>query len=507
MIIKNSCSFIFSHRFFLFVLILFLHQIIIGQDHHYWMNMGGTRSALMGGAVVGGVRDNSAGLYNPAALAFVDKVSHSISSNAYKWNNIIINDGLGKNIKFKSDQIRIIPSLVSGVFKIDFIPWMEFSYSIAAKDFSLIKVNALHHDKIDIINKIENGKYLGNNKFADIFDGPEDFSGQFEFNESLTEYWAGLSWAKKINNNLSYGITVFIVYRDQDQTDDLNIYAVDANKYQSASNQIMKSVSYYNFRLIPKFGFSYNEENIKAGLTVTIPSINLYGDATVAFIRTSRNLFQINDPESGENIYLDLIAMDRQPGLSAVYKSPLSIAAGLETSVTKSVNIGLTVEYFLGLNQYTITQPENKIFFKDLDLPQFENEFSSKNILRIVDEKKQVLNFAIGLEYQLSEIIKSYLSFRTDFRYNKNINNTINTLGICDWNIYHGSIGALYKLENQEVSLGIIGSYGSNDIYKQLVNLKQPYPQTGELFIGSSTVSTKAYYWSIGLSLGFTYYL
>lgn len=35
------------------------------QDLHYWTNQFGTRSSLLGGAVVGGIKDNTAIFYNP----------------------------------------------------------------------------------------------------------------------------------------------------------------------------------------------------------------------------------------------------------------------------------------------------------------------------------------------------------------------------------------------------------------------------------------------------------
>ncbi len=51
------------------------------QETNYWTHALGTRSALMGGAVVAGVRDNSAIWYNPGALGFITNPSLSISAN------------------------------------------------------------------------------------------------------------------------------------------------------------------------------------------------------------------------------------------------------------------------------------------------------------------------------------------------------------------------------------------------------------------------------------------
>jgi len=40
------------------------------QDSHFWTRQYGSRSALLGGAVVGGVRDSSAAYYNPGGLGY-----------------------------------------------------------------------------------------------------------------------------------------------------------------------------------------------------------------------------------------------------------------------------------------------------------------------------------------------------------------------------------------------------------------------------------------------------
>ena len=69
------------------LIVLFNVLLVIpltAQDYHYWTQQFGSRPALMGGAVVGGVRDNSAVYYNPGALAQMDSLTVSVSANAYQ---------------------------------------------------------------------------------------------------------------------------------------------------------------------------------------------------------------------------------------------------------------------------------------------------------------------------------------------------------------------------------------------------------------------------------------
>jgi hypothetical protein len=494
-------------RIFLLSLIVVLSSTSkLAQDHHYWMNMGGTRSALMGGAVIGGVRDNSAGYYNPAGLAFVHKKSHSISSDGYRWENINIDNALGDDIDFESNQIRIIPSLVSGLFEVDFLPWLSFGYTVAAREYSFIKASARHEALSDVINTVENGQYLGNDTFTDLFAGPEDFTGQFLFDANLSEYWGGLSWARKLNENFSYGVTLFMVYRLQTQIQNLNLFAVDRVNQRTASNQIMRSLEYWNIRFVPKVGFSYNNEDFKAGLTITSPSFHIAGQGTVAGIFTSRNIF-FNDTGFGAKEPLDLIATDRQQDLTSDYKSPLSVGLGIEYCLTDKINFGFSVEYFYKIDQYDVIKPRDKSFFKGIISDEEGVEYNSSELLKITDKKSDVTNFALGLEYNHSNYVSSYLSFRTDFRNNQNEVNSGTSLGVSDWHIYHASLGAIYKMDNQEIALAITGSYGSDNDYTQIANFTNAKPVGEANSIEGPIGTTTAHYWALGASLGFTYYL
>ena len=60
------------------------------QDYHYWSEQFGAESHLMGGAVVAGVRDNSAIFYNPGAVGFIEGNSVSVNANIYKVFEITI---------------------------------------------------------------------------------------------------------------------------------------------------------------------------------------------------------------------------------------------------------------------------------------------------------------------------------------------------------------------------------------------------------------------------------
>jgi hypothetical protein len=63
---------------------------LFSQDTHYNSNQFGARSALLGGAIIGDVNDNTGVFYNPAGLGFMDTATLSINGNAYQIENIKI---------------------------------------------------------------------------------------------------------------------------------------------------------------------------------------------------------------------------------------------------------------------------------------------------------------------------------------------------------------------------------------------------------------------------------
>jgi len=87
--------------------LVFFSRPALSQDHHYWGQQFGSRSALMGGAVVGGVRDTSAGFYNPAALGFVNKPSLSVSASAYQMERLSVDNGAGTGESLDSSKMTV----------------------------------------------------------------------------------------------------------------------------------------------------------------------------------------------------------------------------------------------------------------------------------------------------------------------------------------------------------------------------------------------------------------
>ncbi|MCB0323090.1 MAG: hypothetical protein KDD69_05930, partial [Bdellovibrionales bacterium] len=181
------------------------------QDTNQWYNQYGSRSSLMGGAVVGGVRDTSAGVYNPGALGFVENESLSVSANAYGISKITLENGSGTGEDLESQSIKAVPTLVSGIHRFEDDSVHTFGYTLLAR-----------------IDASQN--YTGRtDRFQDVIQeipGDEEFTGQVSADQSIREYWLGGSYAYRLSDNISLGTTLFGAIRQQKATDSYFVRAI-----------------------------------------------------------------------------------------------------------------------------------------------------------------------------------------------------------------------------------------------------------------------------------------
>jgi hypothetical protein len=146
----------------------------VAQEMNYTPFQLGARSALMGGAAVGGARDSSATFYNPGALGFVTEPSLSVSANAFRYGRLKIYRALGDEEDVTTNLFDVVPLLVSGSAKLEWGHDWSIGYAILTRQ----QYNASLRGVVD------------NQRDASGFiTGIEDFSGQFDDSRQVNEVW------------------------------------------------------------------------------------------------------------------------------------------------------------------------------------------------------------------------------------------------------------------------------------------------------------------------------
>ena len=184
----------------------------------------------------------------------------------------------------------------------------------------------------------------------------EKFIGALDYTNQLNEQWLGLGVAYRVNDHISIGATMFISYRAQSYqlTNYYKlIYKGDSTELFGNIN-IDKTLKYKTFSGLFKFGAAYQTGNWKFGLTLTTPSIQVYGSGD---IQREDSFIAIDTAGSGGGY----VIMARKTGIHATYRRPLSIGFGVEYSSEKT-RIALSCEYFTRIKVYHLFEPQSDPF-------------------------------------------------------------------------------------------------------------------------------------------------
>ncbi|WP_194768815.1 hypothetical protein [Tamlana sp. I1] len=466
----------------LFGLIFSLCIQLAAQDTHYWTHDFGNRTALLSGAILGETSDNTMVYYNPGALGFLTENSISVNATAYNTENIKIYNAAGQKATLKSNQLGSVPLFAGGMINLKNSKWKLGYGFMTPIDFNFKGIARVDGD-FDIIDNTESP-------------GDEELVGETSLTTKASDILFALGAGRIINDHLSFGFTNLFYVRSSNYQRNYSSYVFlnDANNTLVAS-KLTQHVQYYNIRYALKLGLTYKKDKLNLGLTLTTPSLNIGGNGTVASDIVATNV-KIN---SGDRI--SGIATDRQSELKTTYKSPFSIAGGINYDFTRS-SLGIAAQYFAGIDEYTIMNPVADTYVRPDNLAP---NITSDTFLSTPVSATSVFNVAIGYEYELNSkysILASMRNNMSSFDPSVKENKGIVT-HLSSWNIVHFVSGVIINRENSSLSLGLLYALASTQNYHQNGNLSNP--DEINILEGATNI-TDAKYNSLGFLLGYTYH-
>jgi len=472
---KNSLNQLLCLFLFAFI------QNLLAQDNHYAAQQVGARAGLLGAAVVGGLADNSAMYYNPAAFAYLTNSNVSLNTNMSRVEFMTLENGLGQGIDAFSTRVSLYPQTVSALLTHN----TELKYRIGFIVFTRHQANNDYSQRHSFSADLSSAHI-----------GKEYFVGQVDLQNSINEKWAGLCLSRQLSSKFSIGNTPFLSYRNQRYL--YNIYALLSSSDSLASNPIAtqsyKDALRLNMvRLFFKAGFHYRLQGWHAGLTLTTAAIHIWTDAKV-----DRNItfFGLARP--------DVVYTDRQWYMPARYRQPFSIALGLMKQ-TKQFSIGFSAEYFARVKDYRMAETA----LRDVELPS-SGLAEHIDFLGFSHQADPVLNASVGMELYLNETWTIHSSFYTDFatqrkRNEININNLerprlLNPLS----DLYHTTLGFSLRKHHSVLTAGITYTFGHANSVQQQANFSAPlYPDN--LWGNTEPIASLTHH-ALSLALGYTYY-
>jgi hypothetical protein len=451
-----------------------------GQDDHYWSQQFGAVSTSMGGAVVGGVRDNSAIYYNPGAQAFIDNPNLSVDANLYRLDRIMIRNGAGENVDLNSSQLSIYPQIVSGLINLISIPRFRFGYAILTRNYNNILMNTR----------------FTNRDLAQNPDPNREFIGAFDYSNQLNEQWFGVSASYQVNKKNGIGLSLFGSYRGQ--TYSLTNYIREIHYVDSAAwfttFNLDENIKYSTFMMLAKLGWAFESGRWRVGVTVTTPAVRFYGKGS---IQREISLYAASDRP--EDSAVSFLILDRKSSIKAVYRYPFSLAAGVEYHTPKS-RLAVTAEYFTGIRSYSMMSTEaDPLVYPPWIKDSADAQTYLKGYLNVWNETKPVLNVAVGMTQDLSKSFTLMLGARTDFSNYKKSGNSDNLLhNNGDWDLYNVSTGLAYHTPKQTITLGFNYTFSPQ---KYIDHYAVINPSS------SSGFHTTVFAQTFGIVLGYTHYI
>jgi len=397
------------------------------QDAHYWTHQFGTRSNLLGGAVVGSVLDISASFYNPGALALIESPDLIQTSRVIEASSLAVEGDRQADISLDDLRFSLAPGFFGGLLPFKFLGRHILGYSFFTR-----------YSFKSTLRTIE----VGTGDLLDPPPGLEDYLGEVRIAADLSESWVGLSWATPLGSKFGVGVTQYLAARSN-KAENYEMIQGYSPAGAAAISIADRRYSYWNYDLLWKIGFSAEWQGWSLGLTVTTPRVNLLGSG-----RSTVNATTFGQDLDGDAIDDPVFEADYQEKLGVTYKSPPSVALGTARTLG-STTIHTTAEWFAPVSEYTILEPA----------PFVGQSTGDTLSVPLIEELDHVLNFGVGVEQRFSPTFAGYASFRTDF--SARGSTQVGTSSVSQWDIFYLTAGTSFEAMGVGFTVGLGYGFGS----------------------------------------------
>lgn len=449
------------------LLVTVLSGSALAQDAHYWTNQYGTRSTLLGGAVIGSVSDLSSAYYNPGGLALVEESRLIIDVKSFQYSKITLTNVAGTGMSIDNERLSSAPSLFAGSFSFEWLKDHRIAYSILTRHQFRMEIDGKVHDSLDVVSGAE---------------GLESVVGDVRLDESLTEVWVGFTWGYQIGSRAGVGLGQHLAIRTQSARFQTIAEALTSDM-ELAATITSREHQWQDYRLLWKAGVRLDSDRWAFGVTVTTPSVSIFGSGSLGLNNSASGL-----DVDGDGVADDELVANFEEGVSPEYRSPLSVGVGSACHFGKSA-IHLSIEWFDEVAQFDVMQ-----------MTPFQGQTSGhRQDFKVTHELSSVVNYGIGLERSFSERLTGYASFWTDFA--AAAPNSETNLSVTRWDIYHVAAGSTFRIKKSQFALALAYSFGRQDVIGP-IDFTDASAKNRLLGSGSDS---EFKYRSLKLSLGFSF--
>ncbi|MBE0572228.1 MAG: hypothetical protein IH618_11855 [Ignavibacteriaceae bacterium] len=416
-------------RLLLLLLFIVLLQIqLFAQENNYWNIQYGTRSTLLGGAVIGSVSDLSATFYNPGAIALFPDVKFILSAQVYQLDNYKIVDGAAEGKDLDYSSIVPSPNFVAFDLAFDFLGDDRLAFSILTRQNANVEFSARVIDSLEVIASSP---------------GKESFAGGINSEKKFNDVWGGITYSTKLSKVIGLGFTGYVSYRSHKASSITILQALQSNG-EIASYSNINNYRYNNCRALLKAGIGFNLNPLTLGVTVSTPSLNMFGSGSV-----------------GTHLFVSGIDTNRfesnfQEEVESEFNSSWAVGIGGAYRIGKTI-LHLSAEWYDAINRFSV-----------LDTEPYESQSSGETLTNdLSHEAKSVINFGFGMDYFATDSLIFSLSVTSDFSASVD-NTTTNLAPYAAWDLIHIAGGSTFNVWKSELTVGVVYSFGSQTLQNKI---------------------------------------
>lgn len=397
----------------------------IAQDTHYWNLFYGTQATLLGGAVIGSVSDLSSTYYNPGMLAVNREQGLLLGANVYTYQRYSVTQSTADDVV--DSRLAPAPGLVAGRIPVDSAAIGGIAYSILTRQ---------------AMQSVLEGRFVGSQDVLGNDGVPEQYSSDLLLNSGLSDTWVGATLFRLLRPQVGVGVTTYAAFRNQKTRSSTTGQALESNGTLTGASRIV-DVKYYNVRLLWKLGVGIDLDPLTLGLTVTTPSVNLFGSGSL-FVSYASNV----PGAAGDSSTAPVLLASNQEDVASLYKTSWAIGAGMGYRFGK-VRIHLSAEWYAAVSMFRV-----------LETSSFKGQSNGREYrLEITDERRSVFNAGVGIQYSLTPAVALFGSVVTDFSYVPE--GTKSNLSLTPWDLLHVSFGSVLSFSLLDLTAGLSFAGGS----------------------------------------------
>ncbi len=442
----------------IFIILSLTINMLMAQDANYWSHQYGSRSTLLGGAVIGSVLDLSGTYYNPGGLSLIDDPDVLLAAKVFEYPNYLLESDIRGGSEIASSTLRPAPSIVATMFDFDWQGGHRIGISV--------------FDRYDVFFNLKNTFVE-----SDFNQDGDELISNLQVRQELSELWGGLSWSYKIQRKFGIGITQYFTFRFHNTNINKSTQVIAQNQYLLNGLNTREYI-YSSFGLLWKFGATFDFKGLTIGLTATTPNLQYYGNGSSGLNKTYIEIDSLINNATR-------VAAAYQSDVVANYRSPWSLGVGTTLKIPRT-SIYISAEWFSEVGKYAVIEPVN-----------FNSQIGDDTLSNgVTHELEAILNLGIGIEYNVTEDITINLSFTTDFSAFNPESDT--NLSIAAWDTYHFFTGSSFNIGSSRVTLGFGYAFGSHTMNES--DFLDP-----ELFTYLATLENVVYkYQNFKLLIGFS---